>query len=96
MRSLGRALAAGLVLGGTLVGGATAASAQIYRWTDERGEVRYSQGINSVPPQARGGAVMMSTPSQPAPSAPAAPDTRGGERPPASPVFRSRRAAPSW
>jgi hypothetical protein len=67
MRSLGRALAAGLVLGGTLVGGATAASAQIYRWTDERGEVRYSQGINSVPPQARGGAVMMSLPPPPAP-----------------------------
>ncbi len=74
MRSLGRTLAAGLVLGGALVGGATATSAQIYRWTDERGEVRYSQGINSVPPQARGGAVMMSTPSQPAPAAPAAPD----------------------
>ena len=83
MRSLGRVLAAGLVLGGTLAGGATAASAQIYRWTDERGEVRYSQGINSVPPQARGGAVMMSAPSQPAPSAPAAPDApaAGGAAP---------------
>jgi hypothetical protein len=74
MRSFGRALAAGLVLGATFFGGATAASAQIYRWTDERGEVRYSQGINSVPPQARGGAVMMSAPSQPVPSGPAAPD----------------------
>jgi hypothetical protein len=75
MRGLGRALAAGLVLGGIIAGAATTASAQIYRWTDERGEVRYSQGINSVPPQARGGAVMMSTPSQPAPSAPAVPET---------------------
>ena len=71
LKGLGRALSAGLVLGGVLSGAAAPASAQIYRWTDERGDVRYSQGINSVPPQARGGAVMMSTPSQPAPSAPA-------------------------
>jgi Aspartyl protease/Domain of unknown function (DUF4124) len=53
-----------LGLGGLLPGAATPVSAQIYRWTDERGEVRYSQGINSVPPQFRGGAVMMSTPTQ--------------------------------
>lgn len=72
MKGLGRALAAGLVLGGVLSGAAAPASAQIYRWTDERGEVRYSQGINSVPSQSRGGAVMMSTPSQPTPPAPAA------------------------
>jgi hypothetical protein len=75
MSGLGRTLVAGLVLGGILAVAAAPASAQIYRWTDERGEVRYSQGINSVPPQARGGAVMVSTPSQPAPSAPTAPET---------------------
>jgi hypothetical protein len=64
----------GLTLGGVLAtsGGA---SAQIYRWTDERGEIRYSQGIHSVPPRFRGGAVMMSPPSPPAAPAPAAPDT---------------------
>jgi hypothetical protein len=61
-----------LLLGGILVAAPGPASAQIYRWTDERGDTRYSQGINSVPPQSRGSAVIMSTPSQPAPSAPAA------------------------
>jgi hypothetical protein len=75
MKSLGRALAAGMALGALVCGAAAPASAQIYRWTDERGEVRFSQGINSVPPQARGGAVMMSTPGQPAPSAPAPAET---------------------
>ena len=77
MNGLGRALSAGLVLGALLSGGAAPASAQIYRWTDERGDVRYSQGINSVPPQARGGAVMVSTPSRPAPEAPETPAASG-------------------
>ena len=71
MTGLGRLLTVGVVLGGVLAGVAAPASAQIYRWTDERGEVRFSQGINSVPPQARGGAVMMSTPGPSSPSAPA-------------------------
>lgn len=71
MKGLGRVLAAGIALGGLVCTAASPVAAQIYRWTDERGEVRFSQGINSVPPQARGGAVMMSTPGQPAPSAPA-------------------------
>jgi hypothetical protein len=35
--------------------------------------VRFSQGIHSVPPQFRGGAVMMSAPSQPAAPAPTTP-----------------------
>jgi hypothetical protein len=74
MKGLGLALVGGLVLGGMLSGAAVTASAQIYRWTDERGEVRFSQGINSVPPQSRGGATMMSTPGPPAPPAPAAPE----------------------
>ena len=64
----------GLALGSLLSGAITPASAQIYRWTDERGEVRFSQGIHSVPPQFRGGAVMVGSPSQPAPSAPATPE----------------------
>lgn len=63
-----------LALVGLLSGTVTVASAQIYRWTDERGEVRFSQGIHSVPPQFRGGAVMMSAPSQPAAPAPDAPE----------------------
>jgi len=72
MKSLGSVLAAGVALGSLLSGAVTPVSAQIFRWTDERGEVRFSQGIHSIPPQFRGGAVMMSAPSQPAAPAPAA------------------------
>jgi hypothetical protein len=68
MKGLHRVLAMVLALGG-LLGVVTTVSAQIYRWTDERGQVRFSQGIHSVPPQFRGGAVMMSAPSQPAAAA---------------------------
>jgi hypothetical protein len=71
-KGAGSALVASIALASLVSGAVSPASAQIYRWTDERGEVRYSQGINSVPPQFRGGAVMMSTPSQPAAPAPAA------------------------
>ena len=60
-----------LALGGLLSVALPGASAQIYRWTDDRGEVRYSQGIHSVPPQFRGNAVMMSQPSPPAAPDPA-------------------------
>lgn len=74
MKRLSPVLAMSLALGGLLAGATTPASAQIYRWTDERGEVRFSQGIHSVPPQFRGGAVMMSAPSQPSAPAPAAPE----------------------
>ena len=83
LKGLGRVLAAGMALGGLVCGAAAPASAQIYRWTDERGEVRFSQGINSVPPQARGGAVMMSTPGPPAPSAPAPAETPASTAAPA-------------
>ncbi|MGH7384704.1 MAG: aspartyl protease family protein [Candidatus Rokuibacteriota bacterium] len=82
MKSFRPVLVVGLALGGLLSGAISPVSAQIYRWTDERGEVRYSQGIHSVPPQFRGGAVMMSAPSQPAP-APAAPEPATGSGPPA-------------
>ncbi len=79
MKRLGTVLLlAGLALGGLLPGATTPVSAQIYRWTDERGEVRYSQGINSVPPQFRGGAVMMSAPSQAPDPAPADPGPSAG------------------
>jgi hypothetical protein len=80
MKRLHPVLAMGLVLGGLLSGALTPASAQIYRWTDERGEVRFSQGIQSVPPQFRGGAVMMSAPSAPAA---ATPESAAASSPPA-------------
>ncbi|HEY7203156.1 MAG TPA: aspartyl protease family protein [Methylomirabilota bacterium] len=70
LKALRIALSAAVV--GSLLSGATApASAQIYRWTDERGETRYSQGINSIPPRFRSGAVIMSAPSQPSAPEPA-------------------------
>jgi hypothetical protein len=74
MRGLYPVLAMGVALGSLLSGAVTPASAQIYRWTDERGEVRFSQGIHSVPPQSRGGAVMVGAPSPPAPPASATPE----------------------
>ena len=73
MKAIRPLLSAALALGGLLSGSVPEVSAQIYRWTDERGDVRYSQGINSIPPQFRGGAVMMAPPSQSAPTAPTAP-----------------------
>ena len=73
MKGVHLLLVLGLTLGSVL-GTNPVVWAQIYRWTDERGETRYSQGIHSVPPQFRGGAVMMSPPGQPAAPAPDAPD----------------------
>lgn len=57
------------------------ASAQIYRWTDERGEVRFSQGIQSVPLQFRGGAVAVGAANSPAPAAPSASDAASDAAP---------------
>ena len=59
---------------GVLVGATGPVSAQIYRWTDERGEVRFSQGIQSVPPQLRGGAVAVGAANPSAAPAPSASD----------------------
>jgi len=81
MKDFRPVLAVVLALGGLLSGAVTGASAQIYRWTDERGETRFTQGIHSVPPQFRGGAVMMGTPSSPAAPAPAAPEATPGGAP---------------
>jgi hypothetical protein len=84
LKGLRPALAAGLL--GSLLSGVTApASAQIYRWTDERGETRYSQGINSIPPRFRSGAVMMSAPSQPSAPEPA-PQAAPSAAAPSAPV----------
>ncbi|HEX7788545.1 MAG TPA: aspartyl protease family protein [Methylomirabilota bacterium] len=78
LRAIRTALRAALVA--SVLSGVTApASAQIYRWTDERGETRYSQGINSIPPRSRSGAVMMSAPN-PTPAPDSTPQT------PASPA----------
>ena len=51
------------------------ASAQlaIYRWVDGAGEVHFSQGVDSVPPRFRTGAVVIGYDRPPEPSAPAPP-----------------------
>ena len=50
-----------------------AAHAQLYRWTDEKGETHFGQGQESVPERYRGGArAVGSVDSPPAPSGPAA------------------------
>lgn len=74
MKGLVPVLSVGLALGSLLSGALAPASAQIYRWTDERGEVRFSQGIHSVPPQFRGGAVIVGSPSQAPPPAASTPE----------------------
>ncbi|MGH7420606.1 MAG: DUF4124 domain-containing protein, partial [Candidatus Rokuibacteriota bacterium] len=81
MKGFRPVLVVGMALGALLSGAISPVSAQIYRWTDERGAVRYSQGIHSVPPPFRGGAVMMSAPSRPAAPAPAAPEPAASSSP---------------
>jgi hypothetical protein len=45
-----------------------AATAQFYRWVDEFGNVHYSEGIDSVPPRYRDGAVPLGMRNVPPPS----------------------------
>lgn len=65
-----RAALAALVLTLTL---APAAHAQLYRWTDEKGETHFAQGMESVPERYRSRArAVGSVDPPPAPSGPAA------------------------
>ena len=45
----------------------TRAPAQVYRWVDPQGTVRYSEGIDSVPSQFRSGAKPVALPKSPPP-----------------------------
>jgi len=56
---LALALIAGLV---------PAADAQIYRWTNERGELHITEGLESVPMRFRSGAVLLGHPAPPGPA----------------------------
>jgi len=55
---------------------ASAAPAQIYRWTDEQGRVNFSQGLDSVPERFRSGAQFVNTPAAPPTVAPLIPSGR--------------------
>jgi hypothetical protein len=79
------ALAAAAAVAATLALAAPAA-AQLYRWTDEQGNVHYTQGLYSIPERHRGSARLVAPPEPPAaPPAPApaapAPGTPGAATP---------------
>ena len=57
------------------------AAAQLYRWTDERGELNFVQGLENVPERHRRGAVMVGYPDRGTTPAPAAPAAPGGSAP---------------
>ena len=58
----------------TVLAGAASVEAQMYRWTDEQGQVHYSEGLGSVPERSRSTAQPLSyqPPPSPEPSKPAA------------------------
>lgn len=72
------------VLLGLCVAPAAPAGAQFYRWTDERGELNITQGIESVPERFRPRAVIVGYP-QPGPAAPPASTIPAGPTPGARP-----------
>ena len=45
----------------------------LYRWTNDRGEVHFTEGIESVPPPFRAGATLLGDLGSPAPPAPSTP-----------------------
>ena len=58
-----------------LVASGPFASAQIVRWTDDRGEIHITEGLDSVPPPFRGTAQILSRSQPPAPPRPPAAGT---------------------
>ena len=61
------------------------ASAQVYRWVDDRGTVHYTQGLDSIPEEYRAGARVLSLSPTPAPPA----------APPSAPPAERRSSTPS-
>jgi hypothetical protein len=56
------------------------AEAQLYRWTNEKGEVHFSEGLESVPQRFRANAVILGHPQERPAAAPEA-GTAGGAEP---------------
>lgn len=73
------------------IGLAAPAQAQIYRWTNDQGEVSITEGLSSVPERFRSRAVLLgyppAPPAPPAPAATAAPPTSVAAVMPDSPVL---------
>jgi len=61
-----------------LLGGPVAAQAQMVRWTDDQGQVHYSEGLGSVPERYRTTATPLALPTSP----PAAEPSKPGVSPP--------------
>ena len=60
---------------------ASPTSAQMYRWTNERGEVHFSEGLESVPERFRAGAILVGDPRASGPSRPPAAAPPAGSEP---------------
>ena len=89
------AVIATVALGG-VPGGPRGAVAQVFRWIDGEGSIHYSQGIESVPPRFRDGAVIIgyerTDTDTPAPAAETAPVGTGRVRfTPGQPIMVSVR-----
>jgi predicted aspartyl protease len=76
--------ALGFVFASMLVVLSPPAGAQIVRWTDERGEVHLTEGLDSVPERYRGGAEVLSRSRPPVPDGSAREPTTAGGTPVAS------------
>jgi hypothetical protein len=68
---MGRAAGIALILAAVAPAPATA---QLYRWTDDEGVVRYTNDLHAIPPRFRPGATDLGSPQARPPSAPSAPD----------------------
>ncbi len=66
-----------------VAGSAPPALAQLYRWTNEQGELHITEGVDSVPERFRKGAVLLGTPPARVPPPPSAAQPGPGRRAPA-------------
>jgi predicted aspartyl protease len=74
-----RALIVLAVLGVLVAGFALPVSAQLYRWTNERGEVHFTEGLESIPDRFRSSATLLGHPRPPDPPALSAPPPSAGD-----------------
>jgi hypothetical protein len=69
-----------LVIAGALAAGLPGpTSAQLYRWTNERGEVHFTEGLESIPDRFRASATLLGHPRPPDPPALSAPPPSAGD-----------------
>lgn len=81
IHAMNRALFLALVIAVGVGLGPSPASAQFYRWVDERGAAYYAEGIDNVPQRYRSTAVPLSMRNNPAPAAPGPGATQAASAP---------------